>query len=206
MSNAPTPVIRIETGTSDTVSFSAIAEEAVRTLRFIGFTATKRTSDGIARIDLELPLSAYATDADLAALGATISASIETLSSRISALEAKQWTQSTLKIANYPTVAWEHVLVDLDGASGDVTITLPASSLSTKNARVRVTDVSADGGVSGGVAVKIACTFVTTSGGYYAVSPYVVANDGSGLSRRGATIELLDTGAGWLVVQEGCQP
>lgn len=116
------------------------------------------------------------------------------------------WTQTALLTANHTAVAWQHVLVDFGGASGDITISLPASSLPTKNARVKISEVSADGGVGSGYALKVSGAMATTAGGVYSEPPYIVANDGFGSSKVGAWIELLDTGAGWLPVGIGCVP
>lgn len=151
----------------------------------------------------ELVDAVNSSGADLTALEARVTAAEADIAA-LSGLVA--WTQTPLKTENYTAVAWQHVLVDMDGAGGDVTITLPASSLVTKDARVRISDVASDGGLGRGAALKVAATFASTTGGHFAASPYVIADNGAGLSRQGANIELLDTGAGWLVVQEGCRP
>lgn len=126
---------------------------------------------------------------------------LATLTARVNALEAKQFTTTSLKIANYIAVAWEHVLVSLS-AAGSMTVTLPASSGPTAGARIRVSNVSPFSGES----LSIVCTFYAPAGGYYATSPYIVADDAGGASLDGASIELLDTGAGWVIVSESCKP
>jgi hypothetical protein len=122
------------------------------------------------------------------------------LALRVAALEAKQFTTTDLKVANYTAVAWEHVLVS-SAVAGTMSVTLPASSGPTAGARVRVTDI---GPVGNAEALAIVCTFYSGVG-YYATSPYVVADSG-GATLAGASIELLDTGAGWVIVQESCKP
>jgi hypothetical protein len=135
----------------------------------------------------------------------TLTAALALLTPRVTALEALRWTTTPIKTADYTAVAWQHVLVDMDAALGNVSITLPASSVGTAGARVRVSDVSVDGGAGAGFAMRIVCVFATASAGHYAASPYVIASD-SANSLIGASIELLDTGAGWFVVSETCRP
>lgn len=119
-------------------------------------------------------------------------------------------TTTEVKDADYSAQPNEHVLVNFNTAlPGDITITLPMPNPSTKGARVRVTDVSADGGLGNGAALRVAGTFGQIQGGHYAASPYVVAGvfmHGVWNSRRGANIELYDNGDGWLVVAESCRP
>jgi hypothetical protein len=124
----------------------------------------------------------------------------------LTTLIAPNWKQTALKTADYTAAAFEHVLVDMDAAAADVTITLPASTAATKDFRVRISDVSVGGGVAVGFAMKVSGTMATTFDAPYSTSPYIVANNGGGQSRVGAWIEMLDTGAGWLPVGIGCVP
>ena len=129
------------------------------------------------------------------------------LAARVTALETKRFTLTAQKDADYTAVAWEHVLVDMDAAAGDVTITMPTSPAPAINDRVRVSDVSADGGVGLGFALKVAASFGLTSTTHYASSPYSVAFSASdGGSLRGASIELVYAETGWFVVSETCKP
>lgn len=104
----------------------------------------------------------------------------------------------------------EHVIVNFNVApAGNIEVTLPPSVLKTKGLRVRITDVSADGGRGNGAALVVLGQFSPIAGGHYADSGYIVASvdvSGTKCSRRGANIELLDMGDGWLVVEESCQP
>lgn len=114
---------------------------------------------------------------------------------------------TNIKDADYSAQPNEHVLVNFNTAQpGDLVIGLPYPNQYEPGSRVRVTDLSADGGVGNGAALRIVGTFAQIPGGHYATSGYVVANDGQGNSRRGANIELVDNGDGWLIVAESCQP
>jgi hypothetical protein len=148
------------------------------------------------------------SDADLAVLQGTItelSGQITTLAARVTALEAR-FTPTALKAADYTAVAWEHVLVDMAAAAGNVTITMPTSPAPAVGDRVKVSDVAAGGGVGVGFTLRVATTFAPTSTTHYAASPYAVADIGSGGSVVGANAELVYVGTGWYVVAEGCQP
>lgn len=129
---------------------------------------------------------------------------LQTLNDRATALEAKRLTVTSLKTANYTAASWQHVLVDMDAASGDVTITMPASPAT--NDRVQVTDISVDGGYGNGRTLKVACPFAAASGGNWAgSSPFSVAySSGLGGSLKGASIELVYIGTGWIIASETC--
>jgi hypothetical protein len=176
-------------------------------LDVVGAPITNETTDDNLN-SYKLDLTGLATTAALDTLTSTVSAltssvtvlsnALTALTTRVTALEAKQFTATSLKVANYTAAAWEHVLVSLS-AAGSMTVTLPASSAPTAGARIRVSNVSPFTSES----LSIACTFYAPAGGYYASSPYIVANDG-GVSLAGASIELLDTGEGWIIVWESC--
>lgn len=151
--------------------------------------------------------------ADLAALEARVSAlesdeSIVALTARVEALERKQYTTTNEKTADYTANAWEHVLVNAHGLPPDVlTITMPGSP--QIGDRVRVSEVSGLG-IPNNVEVRIACTFASTNGGYYAASPYKMAPEPvDGFVLPGGTIELeyvhVDAGDGWIILQESYQ-
>jgi hypothetical protein len=123
------------------------------------------------------------------------------------------WKTVGLIDKKYNAQPWEHVLVNFNTAApGDIPITLPPLvGQHGEECRVRVTDVSADGGVGNGAALRIVGPFAQIPGGHYAASGYVVAKLEAGgveMSRRGASIELHGSLAfgGWLVVAEGYQP
>lgn len=106
---------------------------------------------------------------------------------------------------------WEHVFVNFNVAPpGDITITLPKPDGHMPGKRVRVTDISADGGAGNGAALRVAGEFYPVPNGYYAASGYVVANNTLDQSRRGANAEFVCIAEGgkigWVIAQEGCQP
>jgi hypothetical protein len=116
--------------------------------------------------------------------------------------------------SDYKAQPWEHILVNFNEVQPvDLFVSLPDPGIHGAGTRVRVSDVSADGGLGNGHALRLVGTFYPLPGGHFAGSGYVVASDGADppKSRRGANIELLykadDDGVmGWLVIQEGCQP
>jgi hypothetical protein len=145
------------------------------------------------------------TDAATKAYVDAVSTALTTLTGRVTALEAR-FTPTALKTANYTAVAWEHVLVDMAAAAGNVTITMPTSPAPSVGDRVKVSDVSTGGGVGVGFTLRVAATFAPTSTTHYAASPYAVADIGSGGSVVGANAELVYVGTGWYVATEACQP
>lgn len=190
--------------------------EAQRVIKVTGgLTLSINTS--VTPPQLEISASSLATAASLATLSTALTAlttrvtNAETaataLAARVTELERKQFAKTALKTASYTAAAWEHVLVDMGSASADVEITLPTSPAPTINDRVRITDVAADGGVGGGLTLKILGTFAVPGSAGYASSPYSVAySAGDGGSLEGATIELVYVGTGWFVVSEGAKP
>lgn len=117
----------------------------------------------------------------------------------------------------------QHILVNFDGVVGggpvlqDIRVILPPVDGTMHRARIRVSDLTADGGLGSGKALRIMGDFAPLIGGNYAQSGYVVASTGpnvgpsSNLSRRGAFIELVcivgdPKETGWVIVAEGCQP
>jgi hypothetical protein len=176
-------------------------------LDVVGAPITNETTDDNLN-SYKLDLTGLATDAALDTLTSTVSAltsSVTVLSGQLTALLAKQWTTTPIKVANYTAASWQHVLVDLGGLVADVTIAMPASP--AVGDRVRVTEISTDGGFGNGRTLHVSCTFVTaTGGGYWASSPHPVAYSvGDGGSLKGASIELLYTAGGWIIVSETAQ-
>lgn len=135
---------------------------------------------------------------------ATLTTAVGTLNTRVTALETQRLTPTALKSADYTAVAWQHVLVDMAAAAGNVTITMPTSPAPTVGDRVRVSDVSASGG--SGKELRVAATFAPTSTTHYAVSPYPIGEVGGGESLKGANAELVYVGTGWYVVAETVEP
>lgn len=177
-------------------------EEALRTVRVHPDLARVVINRNVIPPRVELVLSSTGFAADIATINETLAAH----TSAISGLQAKQWVTTSIKIADYDATAWQHVIVDIKTAAADVTITLPAPAAGSS--RVRVTEISSDGGVASGLAMKIAASFWAGGvDGHWAVSPYIVANNGFSASLVGASIELLDlgVGVGWIVVDESCQ-
>lgn len=128
---------------------------------------------------------------------------LSALEARIEALEAKRFSVTPLKSANYTAASWEHVLVDMDAASGDLSVTLPASP--AVNDRVKITDISQEGGYGNGFRLRVACTFAVGSLGNWAASPFSVAySAGQGGSLKGASCELVYIGTGWIIASETC--
>ncbi|HMY21353.1 MAG TPA: hypothetical protein PKA58_33755 [Polyangium sp.] len=137
------------------------------------------------------------------------SASANEVSNIIAPCVCASTTLTDIQSADYKALHHEHVLVNFNAAlPGDITVTLPASVPAARGAHIRVTDVSADGGIGNGAALRINATFSPIMGGHYATSGYVVAGVFTGVwnSKRGATIDLVDNGDGWLIVSEGHQP
>jgi hypothetical protein len=131
------------------------------------------------------------------------------LEARVAALEAKEMvTVGPLSGTSHNAAPNTLVFVNMEDTGGpnDFTVSLPAPAPEIVNSRIRVVDVSADGGVGSGAALKISGTFAAVVSGGYLASPYVVANDGGGLSSRGAWIELVCRADGWLVAGESKQP
>jgi hypothetical protein len=188
---APRAWTAVSGQTTDGTERTIVGEEALRKVRF---------DPAFARIELDSTVAPPRVVVSAAPAAVDVVGLIVALTARVAVLEAKQFTTTSLKVADYVAVAWEHVLVSL--SSGSISVTLPASSAPTAGARIRVSDVSPQSAE----ALTIACTFYAPVGGYYATSPYVVADDGGGVSLEGASIELLDTGAGWVIVSETCRP
>lgn len=141
---------------------------------------------------------------------ASQAAQIAALTARVTALEAKQMVAveafGQTSIAADP---YTIVFVNFDDGIGpsDITVNLPTPTAELANAQIRVVDISADGGVSAGQALKLTGTFAPAVGGGYATSPYVVGDNGFGQSRRGAWIDVVCLGtAGWRITAEGTQP
>jgi hypothetical protein len=120
-------------------------------------------------------------------------------------------TISDIQKSDYKASHGEHVLVNFSGVVGDVVVEAPPSSLLTKWQRLRVSEVSADGGIGNGSGLYIRAVGSSSVDGwgvFGAMAPgsYIVANDGYGKSRIHASIELLDLGDGWIVVSESFKP
>jgi hypothetical protein len=189
---APRAWTAVSGQTTDGTERTIVGEEALRKVRF---------DPAFARIELDSTVAPPRVVVSAAPAAVDVVGLIVALTARVTALEAKQFTTTSLKVADYVAVAWEHVLMSLASA-GSMSVTLPASSAPTAGARVRVSDVSPYSGET----LSIVCTFYSPAGGYYATSPHVVADDGAGVSLEGASIELLDTGAGWVIVSDTCLP
>jgi hypothetical protein len=141
------------------------------------------------------------TDAATKAYVDAVTTALTTLTGRVTALEGKQLVTTAVKTADYTAASWEHVLVNLVSAAGDVTITMPPSP--AVNDRVRVSDVSATAGFGAGKRLLVAATFAAS---HYASSPYAVGEVGGGESLKGANAELVYTADGWRVVAETVEP
>lgn len=186
----------------------AIAVQGDESMRTVNF------DPAFARVEIDTsvtpPRVKVTGGATISALGESIEdleREIEGLDERLDELEAKQFTPTELQSTSYNADIWEHVLVDMDAASGDLTITLPPSSLLNVGARIKVSDISVGGGIGVGGYIKISATFASGSAGHFATSPYSVAADiPNGGSKVGAFIDLIDVGTGWFVVAEGCRP
>jgi hypothetical protein len=197
MSNAPKPVIRIEGYDSDGDAATIEAERANRVLAFdTNFSITKNTASDPERIDIALAADGIPLQIS------TLQEQVSALTARVTALEGKQFTLTALKTADYTAAAWQHVLVNMAAAAGDVTITMPTSPAPSAGDRVRVSDVSTTGGVAVG-RLLVAATFAPS---HYASSPYSVGDIGAGESIIGANAELVYTAAGWYVVAETVEP
>jgi hypothetical protein len=198
---APKPVIRIEGYDSDGDAATIEAERANRVLAFdTNFSITKNTASDPERIDIALAADGIPLQIS------TLQEQVSALTARVTALEAKQFVPTAIKTANYTAVAWEHVLVDLVTAAGNVTITMPTSPAPSVGDRVKVSDVSATGGVGAAKNLLVAATFATVTGGHYAVSPYAIGDVGAGETLKGATAELIYVGTGWLVTLDTVEP
>jgi hypothetical protein len=196
MSNAPKPVIRVEGYDSDGDATTIEAERANRVLAFdTNFSITKNTASDPERIDIALASNGIPLQIS------TLQEQLTALTARVTALEAKQFSITALKTADYTAAVWQHVLVDLVTAAGDVTITMPPSP--AVNDRVRVSDVSATAGVGAGKRLLVAATFAAS---HYATSPYAVGEVGGGESLKGASAELVYAADGWRVVAETVEP
>jgi hypothetical protein len=112
---------------------------------------------------------------------------------------------SDIQTGDYTAKHGEHVLVDFSGASEDVLIKSPPSNPALKGVRFKISEVSADGGVGRGLALRViaADSLSVTDSVFASGLPYIVANNGLDLSKVHASIELLDNGDGWIVVEEG---
>ena len=113
-----------------------------------------------------------------------------------------------VKTADYTATHGEHVLVDFSGVLKDVLIQAPPSNPAMKGVRFKISEVSADGGVGTGLALRVIATdSLSVKDSVFALGmPYIVANNGLGQSKVHASIELLDFGDGWIVVGEGSKP
>jgi hypothetical protein len=116
---------------------------------------------------------------------------------------------SDIVTADYTATHGEHVLVDFSaGVDKDIQIQAPPSNPAMKGIRFKISEVSADGGVGRGLALRVRATdsLSVVDSVFASGSPYVVANTGYGTSKAHASIELLDFGDGWIIVEEGSKP
>jgi hypothetical protein len=188
--------------TTDGTPRAIIGEEALRTVYF---------DPTFARIELDSTVAPPRVVVSAAPAAVDVVGLIVALTARVAVLEAKAWAPTSVKIVDYTAVAWQHVYVNLGLASADVTIAMPTSPAPTVGDRVRVTETSpGGGGASLNLALKISCSFAPIDDGYYAASPYIVADNAASYSLEGATIELEyvtnQFGSGWLIVSETCRP
>jgi hypothetical protein len=116
---------------------------------------------------------------------------------------------SDIVTADYAATHGEHVLVDFSaGVAKDILIQAPPSNPALKGVRFKISEVSADGGVGTGLALGVIATdSLSVADSVFASGlPHIVANNGLGQSKVHASIELLDFGNGWIVVEEGSEP
>lgn len=120
----------------------------------------------------------------------------------------EQWTTVGPVVGDLKANAWEHILVNFSGSIGNIVVSLPGSSPNTAGARVRISEVSADGGVGHGRALLVDAALSPSVGGGTWADPLhrVGATATGGESQIGAWIEWLDLGDGWVPVAEGVRP
>jgi hypothetical protein len=113
-----------------------------------------------------------------------------------------------VKTTDYVATHGEHVLVDFSASYKDVLIKAPPSDPAMKGVRIKISEVSADGGVGTGLALSVIATdsLSVKDSVFAAGMPYIVANNGLGQSKAHPSLELLDFGDGWIVVEEACKP
>lgn len=183
--------------TPASVVIAVVGQEATRTVYFDPDFARVEVDSGVSPPRAKITTSTV-QPLQIAALQEALTA----LAARVTTLEAQRLTITTLKTANYTAVAWDHVLVNLAAAAGNVTITMPTSPAPTVGDRVRVSDISTTGGIPG-KRLLVAATFAPS---HYATSPYAVGDIGAGQSIIGANADLVYTAAGWYVVGETVEP
>lgn len=111
--------------------------------------------------------------------------------------------------ADHKAVPWEHVLVDLGMAGQNCSVTVMLPVVAKEGDYVRVSEVSADGGIGcGGRLMVSGPSSSAVPGGtvLFGNSNYVVANDGFGLSKQHAMIEAVWKLDGWIVTAESAKP
>jgi hypothetical protein len=157
-------------------------------------------------MNLKLILLALALAGCTQAQAATDSQSIVAEPNRVC---ASCLLPSDIVTADYAATHGEHVLVDFSaGVAKDILIKAPPSNPALKGVRFKISEVSADGGVGTGLALRVfaADSLSVTDSVFASGLPYIVANNGLGQSKIHASIELLDFGDGWIVVEEGSRP
>ena len=120
-----------------------------------------------------------------------------------------QYALSDIVASDYKASSWEHVLVDLGVAGPNPLVLVALPSSAADGDRIRVSEVSADGGVGCGGHVRITGPGSSVVAGgtvLYGNNQYVIANDGFGASKQHASIELVWKTDGWLIVSETAKP
>jgi hypothetical protein len=129
------------------------------------------------------------------------------LDKRVADLETRRWVLVGPVDADTKAQPYEHIIVNLATSADDVRIDLPPPNPIEAGSRVRVSEVSADGGAGNGRRLLVAGKFSPVAGLSWPVSPYAVGAVTTGDdSEIGAWIELVDIGDGWLIVAEGHRP
>jgi hypothetical protein len=120
-----------------------------------------------------------------------------------------QYALSDIVTFDHKAIPWEHVLVDLSAAGPNPSVIVALPPTAVDGDRIRVSEVSADGGVGCGGQVMIMGPGSSVVAGGTVLdgsNAYVIANDGFMASKRHAAIEVVWKMDGWLIVSETAKP